>query len=78
MERLTEAERAIIKIKETAHNKERFIAVIDSITGIAELTPELLNSLVERIEIHERTPPKARTGYTQEIDIYFKFVGKLN
>ena len=41
-----------------------------------ELTPEVLRTLIERIIIHERTAKHSKTA-TQQIDIYFRYIGKL-
>ena len=40
-----------------------------------ELTPTMLNELVERIEIH--APDKSSGRRIQEIDVYFNFVGLI-
>ena len=42
-----------------------------------ELTADLLNTLIEKILIHE--PVKLASGYRdQEIEIFYRFVGKLD
>ena len=41
-----------------------------------ELTPEVLRTFIERIIIPERTAKHSKTA-TQQIDIYFRYVGKL-
>jgi len=57
----------------------RFLKQVRKYTHVEELTPTMLNELVERIEIH--APDKSSGRRTQEIDVYFNFVGligKLN
>jgi len=53
----------------------RFLAQVRKHTRVEELTPTLLNELVERIEIH--APDKSSGKRTQEIDVYFNFVGLI-
>ncbi|NBH15853.1 DUF4368 domain-containing protein, partial [Lachnospiraceae bacterium] len=54
-------------------NVAKLIAVTKKYTRIDELTPEILNSLVDKIIIHERE--KKGGTRTQEIDIYYSNVG---
>ncbi|MEY8390619.1 DUF4368 domain-containing protein [Lachnospiraceae bacterium 45-W7] len=54
-------------------NVAKLIAVTKKYTRIDELTPEILNSLVDKIIIHERE--KKGGTRTQEIDIYYSYVG---
>ena len=41
-----------------------------------ELTPELVREFVERIEVHERSWRYKKKHYTQQVDIYFNFIGQ--
>ena len=41
-----------------------------------ELTPELVREFVERIEVHERSGRYKKKHYTQQVDIYFNFIGQ--
>ena len=45
-------------------------------TDLRELTPEVLRTFIERIIIHERTAKHSKTA-SQQIDIYFRYIGKL-
>ena len=47
-----------------------------SYTDLRELTPEVLRTFIERIIIHERTAKHSKTA-TQQIDIYFRYIGQL-
>ncbi|WP_288359323.1 DUF4368 domain-containing protein, partial [uncultured Bacteroides sp.] len=49
------------------------IAVTKKYTRIDELTPEVLNAFVDKIIVHEREKKGGRR--TQEIDIYYSYVG---
>lgn len=53
-----------------------FINMIKNYEGITELTPRIVNALIDRIEISEKA--KNEDGsYEQRIKIYYKFVGAL-
>ena len=44
--------------------------------GIRELDAALLNTLIEKITIGERR--KTEDGITQEVRIYYKFIGHIS
>lgn len=54
---------------------ERFIALVDKYQNFDELTTYMLNEFVEKILVHERDR-KGSQQTTQEIEIYFNFVGR--
>ena len=63
--------------QETSDNAEKWIALIKSVVEPQELTAELLNTLIEKIVIHEAV--KSESGIRdQKIDIYYRFVGKID
>lgn len=49
---------------------------MDKYTDITELMPELVREFVERIEVHERSGRYKKKHYTQQVDIYFNFIGQ--
>jgi len=53
----------------------RFLTQIRKHTNVTELTPVLLNELVERIEVY--APDKSSGKRAQDIDVYFNFVGLI-
>ena len=63
-------------LKAAATNVERFVDIANKYTDLRELTPEVLRTFIERIIIHERTAKHSKTA-TQQIDIYFRYIGKL-
>lgn len=63
--------------KDAMLNAERFMAVVDRYTDIQELTPELVREFVEKIVVHERSARWKKKNYTQQVDVYFNFVGKV-
>ncbi len=74
-----ETERLTAEINETdtaVGNVEKLIAVTRSYTRIDKLTPEILNAFIDRIEIHEKVKTDGKK--TQQIDIYYSYVGIIN
>lgn len=55
---------------------DKFVALIDKYESFDELTTTMLNEFVEKILVHERDR-KGSIQTTQEIEIYFNFVGKF-
>ena len=67
------------KVKDTdtaVNNVEKLIAITRRYTRIDELTPEILNALVDKIVIHEAEKKDGKR--TQSIDIYYSYVGIVN
>ena len=54
----------------------KFLKVVKSYTKIEELTPEILNSFIEKIYIGETEKYEGRK--MQEVEIIYKFVGAIN
>ena len=51
--------------------------MVQRYTGIQELTPEIVREFIEKIVVHERSEPWKKKNYTQQIDVYFNFVGQV-
>lgn len=62
--------------QDTLQNADRFRKLVDKYTDIAERTPELVREFIQRIEIHERSGRHKKKHYTQQVDIYFNFIGQ--
>lgn len=75
-ERLPIVKQEIEDLKAAATNVERFVDITNKYTDLRELTPEVLRTFIEQIIIHERTAKHSKTA-TQQIDIYFRYIGKL-
>ena len=57
-------------------NAQKWLALIRKYTEIPELTAPMLNELIDRIVVHE--VGKGEDGSrTQEIEIFFRFAGKI-
>ena len=74
-EQMTELTEYVATQERKTLDLSRFLKQVRKHTCIDELTPTLLNELVERIEIH--APDKSSGKRTQEIDVYFNFVGLI-
>ena len=72
---IAELEKAIRDYEQTRKSAEKFIALIDKYENFDTLTTAMLNEFVEKILVHERDR-KGSIETTQEIEIYFNFVGK--
>ena len=61
--------------KQTTVDAETWISLIKQYANPTELTAELLNTLIEKIVIHEATTVDGMRE--QDIDIYYRFIGKI-
>ncbi len=68
-----EYETTISANRENSENAVNFVELIKRYADIDELTQALLNTLIERIEVHE--PEEIDGEYVQKLDVYYKFVG---
>ena len=72
---IAQLEKAVSTYEQTRKSAEKFIALIDKYENFDNLTTAMLNEFVEKILVHERDR-KGSIETTQEIEIYFNFVGK--
>ena len=63
--------------RDNADGVERWICLIKQYSHPTELTAELLNALIEKIVIHEAIKGSDGTR-EQEIEIFYRFVGKID
>ena len=63
-------------VDEEASNVDKFISLVHKYTDFSELTTPMIHEFIDRIEVHEAD--KSTGERTQEIDIYLKYVGKLD
>ena len=68
-------EAAIAAYEDRQRSSEWFIALLDKYERFEPLTTTMLNEFVEKILVHERAR-KGSVETTQEVEIYFKFIGK--
>jgi len=69
-------EKAVKGYEKHEKNADRFIALIDKYENFDKLTVTMLNEFVEKILVHERDRKGSRDT-TQEVEIYFNFVGRF-
>lgn len=62
--------------KEDASNKKKWVELIKQYTDPQELTAPLLNALIDKIVIHEAVTTE--DGKEQEIEIFYRFIGKID
>ena len=58
------------------HSAASFLRTVKKYTDIQELTPLILNELVERIVVHQAQG--VGKGRTQQLEIHYNFVGTLD
>ncbi len=76
-QRFGKLEQEISSGKDTMLNADRFMSVVDRYTDIQELTPEIVREFVEKIVVYERSERWKKKNYTQQVDVYFNFMGKV-
>ena len=72
---IAELEKAVTSYEQSQKSAEKFIALIDKYENFDTLTNTMLNGFVEKILVHERAR-KGSQDTTQEIEIYFNFLGR--
>nr|WP_270251446.1 recombinase family protein [Coprococcus catus] len=72
---IAELEKAVTGYEQSQKSAEKFIALIDKYESFDALTNTMLNEFVEKILVHERAR-KGSQDTTQEIEIYFNFLGR--
>ena len=72
---ITELEKAVTGYEQSRKSAEKFIALIDKYENFDTLTNTMLNEFVEKILVNERAR-KGSQDTTQEVEIYFNFVGR--
>ena len=61
---------------DSRQSAEKFISLIDKYQDFDHLTIGMLNEFIDKILVHERAD-KGCTNTTQEIEVYFNFLGKF-
>lgn len=81
--KLQELERHSNDVEKTRAAYDKFFAITERYSHVQELSPEILNTFIERIEIEpKRYPPgvavhpRSKVPYEQTIHIYYKFIGE--
>lgn len=74
--KIQELQNALASSVQNEEKLSKFLKVVKSYTEIEELTPEILNSFIEKIYIGETEKYDGRK--MQEVEIIYKFVGAIN
>ena len=74
--KIQELQNALVLSVQDEEKLSKFLKVVKSYTEIEELTPEILNSFIEKIYIGETEQYNGRK--MQEVEIIYKFVGAIN
>ena len=73
--RFDELTNSVNNHREKSKNADLFVKLIQAYTDITELDSELLNSLIEKIVIHEKDEVDGEV--VQRIDIFYRFIGNV-
>ena len=73
---IQELKNALASSVQNEEKLSKFLKVVKSYTEIEELTPEILNSFIEKIYIGETEKYDGRK--MQEVEIIYKFIGAIN
>ena len=72
-------------VDETKAAYDKFFSLTEHFSRVEELSPEILHTFIERIEIEpKRYPPgsvvyaRSKIPYEQTIHIYYKFIGEMS
>ena len=77
-DKLPVLERQMDALKDQTNGAEHFVAIARKYTHITELTPEILNTMIDKITIGERESKHAKKAVKQRIRILFKDFGELD
>ena len=74
--RVPEVTRLLSESDKAKRNAADFAELVSKYADIKELDSELLHTLIDRIEIHEKETIDGKT--TQRVDIYYRFIGNTD
>lgn len=76
-ERVSRLREQLAHTQEVQDNVEQFVPLIQKYTDIQELTPYILNELIEKIIVHEKKVDEDGSK-SQLVEIHYKFVGCID
>lgn len=75
--KIQQLQEVIAAERQNAEDAEKWIALMQECINPTELTAELLNTLIEKILVHEAV--KGEDGSReQEVEIFYRFIGKID
>ena len=75
--RTEELDKIIAQGKENEVKTDKFMRLVKKYSDFEEITTPMLNEFIDKILIHEPVYGKKKSHKTQEIEIYFNFIGKV-
>ena len=76
-EKISDLKQKLTAVKNNETNAEKWLAIIKKYNDITELTAPLLNALIEKIVVHQAVKHDDCTR-EQEVEIYYRFIGKID
>ena len=74
--KILEFNQQLAKISEVRDGKEHFLSCVISFTEMKEVTPMILQELIEKIEVH--AVEVTGLNRTQSVIIHYNFIGELD
>lgn len=75
--RTAELDKIMEQGKENEVRTDKFLRLVKKYSEFEEITTPMLNEFIDKILVHEPVYGKKKSHKTQEIEIYFNFIGKL-
>ena len=75
--RTAELDRIMEQGRENEVRTDKFLRLVKKYSEFEEITTPMLNEFVDKILVHEPVYGKKKSHKTQEIEIYFNFIGKV-
>ena len=75
--KIEQLQSAIATESQNAADAEKWIALMKECVNPTELTAELLNTLIEKIVVHEAVKGEDESRQ-QEVEIFYRFIGKID
>lgn len=75
--RAAELDKLIEQGRENEARTDKFLRLVKKYSEFDEITTPMLNEFIDKILVHEPVYGKKKSHRTQEIEIYFNFIGKL-
>lgn len=75
--RVAELDRIMKRGRENEVRADSFLRLVRKYSTFEEITTPMLNEFIDKIVVHEPVYGKKKSHKTQEIEIYFNFIGKV-
>ena len=76
--KIDELEAKTSRGKNTEANARLFAEAVSKYTAVETLTRDMLFDLIEKVVVHEHTGQTLGPNRLQEVEIHFRFIGKLD